>query len=403
MSGKRLRRKIRIVLLLRLRLLLALLVLTGENRAPPVLRVRDDFDVRRAGLLAENEFDQYHRMSPAAFEELLTHIAPSLSVDAVKSRNRTSTQPLEPACQLQMTLSYLSGGSYHHIRSIAGVSRSHFYSTVDNVLDAICSCDGLRLRFPSTEAGLHAAASDFHAISTRQVVYGCVAAIDGMLVETETPRKSDTSCPAAYYSGRYKKMGLCVQAACDAKCRFVAAAINSPGGCNDALAFTRWGFKEVIESLPAGLFAVGDAAYPLLPTLMVPYTGNHITRCQSNYNFAMSQLRIRIEMAFGLTVNKWRILKRPLRVKQRKAIKIIHGCMILHSFAVNAKLSGKTDAEASSWLRGHYDLAVQEAARDGTDVFMHTATAEFTRLCPAAETVRTAWRIVVLNAGLERP
>ncbi|KAE9161337.1 hypothetical protein PF002_g32397, partial [Phytophthora fragariae] len=33
---------------------------------------------------------------------------------------------------------------------------------------------------------------------------------------------------------------------------------------------------------------------------------------RDNYNFHVSQLRIRIEMAFGLLVNKWRIFKQPL-------------------------------------------------------------------------------------------
>eukprot|EP00918_Siedleckia_nematoides_P022262 GHVU01047860.1.p1 GENE.GHVU01047860.1~~GHVU01047860.1.p1 ORF type:complete len:403 (+),score=29.39 GHVU01047860.1:157-1365(+) len=402
MSRLRLRRRIAILLCLQIRLILALLGRRKARRGPVVLRTRDDFDVRRVRLLAEHEFDQYHRMSPAAFEELLRHIAADLTVDAVQSCNRTGTCPLEPACQLQMTLCYLAGGSYHHLRSIAGVSRTYFYDTIDKVAYAVCACEALKMRFPSTDAGLHALAADFHTVSTGNVVYGCVVAIDGMLVETETPRQSDTTCPAAFYSGRYKRMGLCLQAGCDAKCRFVAAAVNSPGGCNDALAFTRWGFKGVIEALPPGFFAVGDAAYPLLPTLMVPYTGNRITRSESNYNYAMSQNRIRIEMAFGLFVNKWRIFKMPLRIRHAKAIRMIHASMLIHTFVVDANLAGKTPEEVEQWLRSQYEAAKQDA--DGEELYLSSsALEEYGRMSPDGEEVRSAWRIVVERAGLERP
>ena len=60
---------------------------------------------------------------------------------------------------------------------------------------------------------------------------------------------------------------------------------------------------DIINNLPTGIFVVADAAYTLLEHLLVPFIG-----CMADdpdrdaYNFYTSQMRIRIEMAFGRLV-----------------------------------------------------------------------------------------------------
>ena len=60
--------------------------------------------------------------------------------------------------------------------------------------------------------------------------------------------------------------------------------------------------------MPDDFFLVGDNAYPLSDKLLIPFSGatKHRTYCRT-YNFYLSQLRIRIEMAFGRLSTKWRI------------------------------------------------------------------------------------------------
>ncbi|KAK1934325.1 Periodic tryptophan protein 2 [Phytophthora citrophthora] len=58
---------------------------------------------------------------------------------------------------------------------------------------------------------------------------------------------------------------------------------------------------------------------------------------RDSYNFHVSQLRIRIEMAFGLLVNKWRILKQPLFVRLRHCRIVISACMRLHNFCITQR------------------------------------------------------------------
>ncbi|KAG4224804.1 hypothetical protein PC116_g26749 [Phytophthora cactorum] len=38
-----------------------------------------------------------------------------------------------------MTVSWLAGGSYHSIRALAGVSKSEFYYSIVEVMEAICA------------------------------------------------------------------------------------------------------------------------------------------------------------------------------------------------------------------------------------------------------------------------
>ncbi|OWZ06945.1 hypothetical protein PHMEG_00020725 [Phytophthora megakarya] len=58
----------------------------------------------------------------------------------------------------------------------------------------------------------------------------------------------------------------------------------------------------------------------------------------NSFNFHLSQLRIRVEMAFGLLVNKWRIFKAPPRVGVKSVKNVVHVACILHNFCIDERL-----------------------------------------------------------------
>jgi hypothetical protein len=61
--------------------------------------------------------------------------------------------------------------------------------------------------------------------------------------------------------------------------------------------------RQVIDSLPLGLYFVGDAAaFPLGEKLLTPFidTYQHSNPYHDSFNFYLSQLRIRVEMAFSI-------------------------------------------------------------------------------------------------------
>ncbi|OWZ01405.1 hypothetical protein PHMEG_00027215 [Phytophthora megakarya] len=77
-------------------------------------------------------------MSLTTFEDLLCIVGQYRVVDYYQSLRRSrGVPPLTPAGMLQCVLSWLAGGSYHHVRVITGVSTATFYRVVYRVMFAI--------------------------------------------------------------------------------------------------------------------------------------------------------------------------------------------------------------------------------------------------------------------------
>jgi hypothetical protein len=56
-----------------------------------------------------------------------------------------------------------------------------------------------------------------------------------------------------------------------------------------------------------------------------------------SFNFYLSQLRIRIEMCFGLMVTKWRILTMPLCIRLCNVPLLFGAIAILHNYCINER------------------------------------------------------------------
>ena len=140
---------------------------------------------------------------------------------------------------------------------------------------------------------------------------GTLGAIDGWLCALECP--ADVPNPADYFSGHYQVHGLNVQAVCDANLRIIHLSVAGVGQTNDARAFRKLTkLREWLSTLN-NYFILGDNAYPLLKSLLIPFSGAD-ARDEHNdsYNFHLSQLHICIEMCFGRLTTKWRIFRSKL-------------------------------------------------------------------------------------------
>ena len=61
-----------------------------------------------------------------------------------------------------------------------------------------------------------------------------------------------------------------------------------------------------LDDLPLSAYIVGDAACTLTDRYLTPFTGSQqADPTKDAYNFLLSQVRIIIEMAFGLLTTKW--------------------------------------------------------------------------------------------------
>jgi DDE superfamily endonuclease len=122
---------------------------------------------------------------------------------------------------------------------------------------------------------------------------------------------------------------------------------------------------KLINNLPGLLCVIGDCAYP--PTAhLIPIFGGAQAKVKKhdNFNYFASQCRIRIEMAFGLMVNKWGILNRPLSMRLRH-VKFLVVCIArLHNFCINERIlrHGVTVAAPSDNEFSPYEQAMRATA-----------------------------------------
>ena len=167
--------------------------------------------------------------------------------------------------------------------------------------------------------------------------FGTVGPIDGLFIKTKAPSRKEVGNVRSYFSGHYESYGLNCQAVCDSNLKFMFFGVIAPGSCNDNIAVSRC--KELTRSLKSmddDLFFVGDAAYTLSDNLLIPFTGSQKdVEKHDSFNFYLSQMRIRIEMAFGLLQNRFRALKTPLQRSLKNNSEIIMACAMLHNFIID--------------------------------------------------------------------
>lgn len=143
----------------------------------------------------------------------------------------------------------------------------------------------------------------------------------------------------SFFSGHYQKFGLNVQVVSDANLRIVYAAVAGNGKTNDCRAFRKlFHLKEWLDSLPDGFFIIGNNAYELSNRLLIPFSGPDKFEDKTMYIIFLSQLRIRVEMTFGLLTTKWCIFRKDLPHENgtQKNCQIIRVAMKLHNYVINA-------------------------------------------------------------------
>ncbi|CAM9931598.1 unnamed protein product, partial [Heterosigma akashiwo] len=309
-----------------------------EQKVQRVVRERLDWEKEAELSLAEGDFRSTYRMSKASFDILLRKLEPSLNG---RWCGRWHKREITSACKLAATLRYLAGGSAIDIRRCFGISKRYFYKVVRKTVDAINALDDqdLNIFFPRDHAAQMKIADGFKRKSGHGVMSGCAGCVDGLLVQIRLPRSTETNAASKYFSGHYQMNGLNVQAMCDALLRFTWMSCKCPGSTSDSMAFLLSSLPMLLSCLSPGLYILGDAAYSCTDVLLTPYIGVLPPGSpEDSYNFYLSQLRIRIEMAFGLLTTKWRILRQPLEVPLNRAPKIIFACMKLHNFCINRTL-----------------------------------------------------------------
>jgi hypothetical protein len=328
-------------------------VLFGE-RAPPVPEQRLNWDnyVEKRNRRPE-EFRRHLRMSLQSFNKLLGYIRHDLEVNELMASLRGGT--IIPEICLFCTLRWLAGGSYLDIYAHVGISKASFYRVVWKTIKAICRCEHLALKFPSTEEECKKAARGFQSKSYQGIIANCVAAMDGFLLRIRTPMRREVGNVRSFFSGHYQCYGLNVQAVCDHMCRFLFFSVAAPGSTGDNDALHQTPLWNLIQNLPFGFVVIADAAYSATERICSIYYGvSRSNPLYDNFNYYASQCRIRIEMAFGLMTMKWGILARPLQLSVQQAGLLMHAIARLHNFVINERLETVDEApDTLAYLPSH--------------------------------------------------
>ena len=301
---------------------------------------RLDWNAHVEKLIHERRFANEYRMSPSAHRNLVRLLDPILQRVEWNSRG---SEPILVEHIISLGLRILAGGQMSDVRHIMGVSRAAAYQAFDDLVDAVNSHPDLDINFPNSPEEWREVNDGFKAKSSDQIMEGCVGAIDGYFQRIQTPTKKEVGNVIAYYSGHYESHGVNCQACVRSDLRFMYFGVVAPGSTNDNISYPiASGLRSVVEDLPTGMYCVADAAYTLHENLLIPFTGaDRLDGAHDSFNFYLSQLRIRVEMAFGRLTNKFRILKGCVLGSLDRVSSIIMACARLHNYII--KMDGPND------------------------------------------------------------
>lgn len=184
----------------------------------------------------------------------------------------------------------------------------------------------------------------------------CAGAIDGKHIRVRCPAHSGSM----YYN--YKKFfSIVLQGVADANCKFITIEVGGYGKQSDGGTFNASQLYKQLKTrqfMPPDSFLpetnikmpyvfVGDEAYPLLQTLLRPYSRRDINAENEYFNSRLSRARRCIECAFGIITSKWRLLWKPIETDPDFVDVIVKSICILHNTIID--------------LEGAYDLNIESA------------------------------------------
>ena len=169
-----------------------------------------------------------------------------------------------------------------------------------------------------------------------------MGAIDGSHVRIKAPIDS-----APAYFSRYQQHDFIIQAIVNGKKVFIDFVCGFPGSMHDGRVLRRstiFGRAEQgdILTLPTvnvngheiGPYLLGDSAYLLCPWLMKPYPEGTRDPNEVTFNKELSSGRVKVECAFGILKNRWRILQKRFDSAISFAIKTTVACAVLHNICI---------------------------------------------------------------------
>ena len=265
--------------------------------------------------------------------------------DRTKVRSHAVNGLIPLPVRLGCALRFWAGGDPHDLMLVFGISYCEVFRSIDFVRETINQTPSLRLEFPTDHAKQRAIAKSFEQKS--EVSFdNCVGCVDGLLIWIHMPSLEECEKVSVgqtkFVCGRKNKFGLNMQAICDSKRRFLNISILFGASASDMLAFEASPIRVKMDRpgfLAEGLCLYGDNAYVNRAFMASPDPSGSGISVEDSYNFFHSQLRINIECAFGILVNRWGFLRKkaPKNYSIKKTISTVSCLCSLHNFLIDER------------------------------------------------------------------
>jgi hypothetical protein len=359
--------------------------------------------------LTDRQFRRYFRMERGCFDYLCERIIDNVGERDFKSesylrdfKNGDATEAdtmhktnilhahehttggfVSGEVKLALTLRLLAGGSYMDLALLFDVGFSTAYEIFHKVIkewildDRLIKINGID--YCDDNERMEEVARGFAAAS-KNVINGCIGAIDGWIVKIRKPRKKkdlNGGDPATFFS-RKGFFGINVQAIVDRKKRILYRNIIHRGAEHDSTAFKHSNFYQWLETnwkklAEKGFYFIGDSAYAIKSFLITPFDNAVHGTKEDNYNFFHSSSRISVECAFGEIDLRWGILWSTLRFSLAHNVNVIDACMRLHNFIIDWREAkpGSCSNEAGTNEREIFEEEHRKFMAAYPDIDMH--------------------------------
>jgi hypothetical protein len=308
--------------------------LRPKKRFPKARRKRDrGYALREMEAMNDREFQEMFRVTRGRFDSILRKIEGDLRKDEQKAKNSAGS-PITATTKLAVTLRFLAGGSHHDIRFAFGISKGSFYSATGAIWPTIEAIDKhYPLEFPMNDNQKLAEVGDaFGAFSPHGIMQNCVGAIDGLLIRTRCPYKSEHS-DGASFRNRKKCFGILALGVADVQGRFLSFAVKWTGSTHDSTALQTSALGQWVEegNLPHNFFFIGDDAFSCTDQILCPWPGRGLGPWKDAFNYHLSHSRQCIERGFGMYTRRWGILWRKLTFDFERWPLVAVVCAKLHN------------------------------------------------------------------------
>lgn len=205
-----------------------------------------------------------------------------------------------------------------------------------------CSRNNVRyfsFQFPSTEDEWLQIANDFEKKCN---FFNCVGAVDGKHVNIVPPAGS-----GSYYFNYKGSHSLVLMAVVNANLEFIMCDFGVNGRISDGGVIEYSFFYKKLKngqlSLPPSrkpqnsntslpFVFVADEAFTLRSDFLKPFSRQELNNEKKIFNYRLSRARCKVENAFGILSNRFRIFHTQISVNLEAIDKIVMATCVLHNF-----------------------------------------------------------------------